>query len=104
MARGARLPLGQYGFDVNAFLIVAFILNSMSMLVPFAMPHLVRSRAKSVVTVLLVNAALVLAWGSPDTVPFVAAAFFGTYIYSFAVGGLRWLQSRLPMDKEPSHS
>ncbi len=85
---------GLYGFDITAYLIVALLLNSVSMLVPFAMPHLVRSRAKSATTVLLVNVALALAWGIPAAAPFVAAAFFGTYLYSFAVGGLGWLRSR----------
>ncbi len=85
---------GLYGLDITAYLIVALLLNSVSMLVPFAMPHLVRSRAKSATTVLLVNVALALAWGIPATAPFVAAAFFGTYLYSFAVGGLGYLRSR----------
>ena len=85
---------GLYGVDATAFLVVAFALNSVSMLVPFAMPHLVRSRATSVVAILSVNAALALAWGIPATAPFIAAAFFGTYIYSFAAGGLGWLRSR----------
>ena len=85
---------GHYGYDITPYLAVAFLLNSVSMLVPFAMPHLVRSRAKSVVAVLLVNVALALAWGIPATASFIAAAFFGTYIYSFAVGGLGWLRSR----------
>lgn len=83
-----------YGFDVTAYLIMAFLLNSMSMLAPFAMPHLVRSRAKSVAAVVSVNAALVLAWGIPETAPFIAAAFFSTYIYSFAAGALGWLQRK----------
>ncbi len=85
---------GLYGFDITAYLIVAFLLNSVSMLVPFAMPHLVRSRAKSATAVLSVNVALAIAWGIPAAAPFVAAAFFGTYLYSFAVGGLGWLRSR----------
>ena len=83
-----------YGFDLTPYLVVVFLLNSVSMLVPFAMPHLVRSRAKSVVAVALVNGAIVLAWGVPETAPFVAAAFFGTYVYSFVAGGLRWLRRR----------
>jgi len=83
-----------YGIDITAYLIVALLLNSASMLVPFAMPRLVRSRARSVAAILLVNVALVLACGIPAAAPFVAAAFFGTYIYSFAVGGFGWLRSR----------
>jgi len=85
---------GLYGFDITAYLIVVLLLNSVSMLVPFAMPQLVRSRAKSITTVVLVNVALVLAWSIPAAAPFVAAAFFGTYLYSFALGGLKWLGHR----------
>jgi len=85
---------GFYGFDLAVYFVAAFLLNSVSMLVPFAMPHLVRSMAKSATAVLLVNSALVLAWSIPVTAPFVATAVFGTYIYSFAGSGLGWLQRR----------
>ncbi len=85
---------GLYGFDITVYLVVAFLLNSVSMHVPFAMPHLVRARAKSPAAILSVNVALVLAWGIPATAPFVAAAFFGTYLYCFAVGALRWIGGR----------
>ena len=84
---------GLYGFDPTAYLIVAFLMNSVSMLVPFAMPHLIRSKAKSATVILCVNAALAIAWYIPMTAPFIAAAFFGSYIYSFIAGGLRWLRS-----------
>jgi len=85
---------GLYGFDNTAYLSAAFLVNSVSMHVPFAMPHLVRSRAKSAIAVLLVNIALVLAWAVPATAPFIAAAFFSTYLYSFAMSGLAWLRRR----------
>jgi len=81
-----------YGFDITPYLVAVFLLNSVSMLVPFAMPHLVRARAKSATAVLSVNMALALAWGIPAAAPFVAAAFFGTYLYSMVVGGLAWLR------------
>ena len=83
-----------YGLDTTAYLILAFFLNSVSMLVPFGMPHLMRARAKSAMAVVTINGALALAWGIPPAAPFVAAAFFGTYLYSFAVGGLGWLRRR----------
>ena len=85
---------GLYGFDITTSLIVAFLLNSVSMLVPFAMPHLVRARATSATAVASVNVSLALAWVIPATAPYVAAAFFGTYLYSLAVGGLAWLRGR----------
>jgi len=85
---------GVYALDFTAVLVIVFLLNSVSMLVPFALPHLVRSRAKSVVAVALVNGVLVLALCVPETTPLIAGAFFGTYVYSFVVGGLRWLRRR----------
>ena len=80
------------GFDVVPYLVAAYLLNSASMLVPFAMPHLVRSKAKTATAILWVNVALAVAWRVPVTVPFVAAAFLGTYLYSFAVGGVGWVR------------
>jgi len=85
---------GLYGFDNTPYLVAAFVLNSVSMLVPFSMPHLVRSRAKSIKAVVWVNIALVLALGVPHAAIFVAVAFFGTYLYSIAVGSLAWFRTR----------
>ena len=81
-----------FGFDIAAYLVAAYLLNSASMLVPFAMPHLVRSRAKTATAILGVNVALAVAWCVPATAPFMAAAFLGTYLYSFVVGGVGWLR------------
>ncbi len=82
-----------YEFNVTPYLVTAYVVNSASMLVPFAMPHLIRSQAKSATAVLGVNAALVTAWYTPITAPFIAAAFFGSYFYSFTAGGVRWIRS-----------
>ncbi|MCZ6655076.1 MAG: CDP-alcohol phosphatidyltransferase family protein [Planctomycetota bacterium] len=82
-----------YGFNSTPYFVAAYILNSASMLVPFAMPHLIRSQAKSATAVLGVNAALVIAWCAPITAPFITAAFFGSFLYSFVAGGMRWLRS-----------
>ncbi len=81
-----------YGFDITPYLVAAFLLNSVSMLVPFAMPHVVRSVTKSATAILFVNVALAIAWYVPVTASFIAAAFLGTYLYSFAAGGVRWLR------------
>jgi len=81
-----------FGFDITPYLIAAYLLNSASMLVPFAMPHPIRSMAKSARSILWVNVALAVAWRVPVTAPFIAAAFLGTYLYSFAVGGAGWLR------------
>ncbi len=81
-----------FGFDITPYLVAAFLLNSASMLVPFAMPHLVRSKAKTATAILGVNVALAVPWCVPVTAPFMAAAFWGTYLHSFVVGGVGWLR------------
>ncbi len=81
-----------FGFDITAYLVAAYVLNSASMLVPFAMPHPIRSMAKSATAILGVNVALAVACFVPVTAPFVAAAFLGTYLYSFVVCGVGWLR------------
>ncbi len=81
-----------FGFDITPYLVAAYLLNSASMLVPFAMPHPIRSMAKSATAILGVNVALAVAWCVPVTAPFMAAPFLGTYLYSFVVGGVRWLR------------
>jgi phosphatidylglycerophosphate synthase len=81
------------GFNCTPYFVAVYLLNSVSMLAPFAMPHLVRSQTKSATAILGVNAALVLAWFVHITAPVIAAVFFGSYFYSFVAGGVRWLRS-----------
>lgn len=84
---------GSFGCDITPYLVAAFLLNSISMLVPFAMPHLIRSMTRSATAIAAVNVALVLALYVPATAPYIAAAFLSTYLYSFAVGGVRRLRT-----------
>ncbi len=88
------LLAGQFSFEPDIYLIVVFLLHSVSMLVPFPLPWLIRGMAKSATSVALVNVALVVAWLVPPLTPYLAAAFFTTYLYSFAAGGLEWLRNR----------
>lgn len=77
------LILGAYfGFNPAPYLIVAFVLNTVSMLLPLKMPLLIRSMTKSATAIGLVNVALFAAWFAPITAPVIAAAFFATYLYS----------------------
>jgi len=85
-----------FEMDMTVFFVLAYLLNAASMLVPFAMPHLVRAKTKTVVTILLLNVALAAAWLIPSTTPFIAALIFGTYLYSFAAGGVLWLRDGRP--------
>ena len=81
-----------YEFNPAPIVIATFALHAVSMLAPFQMPYMIRSLAKSATAVILVNVALVVAWLLPSTLPVIAGCFVGTYLCSFLVGGLRWLQ------------
>lgn len=83
-----------FDFDITAYLVAVFAVNALTMLVPFSLPHLIRARTKSVVAILGVNAALAAAWLIPDAAPFIAAAFFGTYLFSLGVQGVSWARTQ----------
>ncbi len=80
-----------FEFDPTPYLIVTFILHTLSMLVPFKMPYLIRSLTKSAAAIGMVNVALFVAWLWPSAAPVIAASFGVTYLASFAAGGMRWL-------------
>jgi phosphatidylserine synthase len=79
-----------FKFDPTPLLIVAFLMHSVTMLVPYRMPYLIRSLTKSATAIGLVNVALVLAWLVPYSAPIIAAAFVGTYFYSLLTEGFGW--------------
>ena len=83
-------------FDVDPgfYLVLIFILHSVTMNVPFKLTVLVRGLAKSATAVTFVNVALVVAWLMPAVTPLIAAVFISTYLYSFIVGGGQWLRER----------
>ena len=83
-----------FGVDPELYLILTFMLHSVTMIAPFKLPVLVRAMAKSVTAVTLVNVALVAAWLIPAVTPLVAMVFIATYLYSSVVGGGRWLRQR----------
>ncbi len=89
------LLLGQpLGFEPESFLILLFLLHTVSLQVPYKMPALIRGWAKTATAVGAVNAMLVAAWLMPSTTLYIAAAFILTYLYSFIVEGVRWLRGR----------
>jgi len=88
------LLTSHFGVSPGIYLILLSILHSVSMLAPFKMPFLIRGMANSVTAVALVNIALITAWLVPVLTPFIAVAFFATYLYSFAEGAYRWRQQQ----------
>jgi phosphatidylserine synthase len=79
----ALLLAGMFGFEPAILIIAIFFVHTASMLLPYPMPHMIRSRTKSPLTIGLVNLSLILAWLLPITLPIIAGAFFLTYLYSW---------------------
>ncbi len=79
-----------FDFAPAPFLVLAFALHTVSMLVPYRMPWMIRSLTKSATAIGMVNVALVVAWLVPYATPLIAAAFLLTYLLSFAWGGIWW--------------
>ncbi len=72
------------------FLATAFVLNIVSMQVPYPLRYSIRSLATSATEVAGVNVALGVAWFFPITASTNAACFMATYFYSLAGGALSW--------------
>ncbi len=86
------LILGEiFDFNMAAAFAAVFAIHGVAMLVPFQMTQMIRSRARSAAAVGAVNLALILAWVVPVTAAPIAAAFMLTFLYSFTMGGYRWL-------------
>ena len=86
----ALLLAGQFDFSPEYILIAVFLMHSVSMVVPYPMPHPIIDRANSAVTLGLVNAALLAAWLFPIVTPVVATAFLTAYLYALIVGLGEW--------------
>ena len=87
------LLAGLAGVLATPYLTVAFVLHTVSMLVPYRLPRLIRSMTTSAAAIGLLNVVLIVAWLVPSTTPLIAAAFILTYLSSFAWGALRAVTS-----------
>ncbi len=85
------LVVAQYfEFPPESFLAAVFVLNAVSMQVPYPLRYSIRSLTTSATAVGGVNVALGVAWWFPVTAPAIAAGFMATYLYSLVAGGLSW--------------
>jgi hypothetical protein len=80
-----------FGFDPAPAVAVVFGAHAVSMLLPYRLPGLLRSLARSTAAIAGVNAVLILAWLVPASAPVVAAVFGATYLYGLVVGSWRRL-------------
>jgi len=71
-----------FSFNPTWPLIAIFLINTISMFIPYPMSYMIRSQAKSVATITLVNIALILAWLVPYSAPVIGGGFILTYLYS----------------------
>jgi phosphatidylserine synthase len=76
-------------FNTRAVLVAVFALHSVSMLMPYRMPYLIRSLTKSATAIGLLNVALGVAWLVPNTTLVIAACFVTSYLYSFGWGWIK---------------
>lgn len=82
-----------FSFSPESILITAFCLHAVSMLVPYPMPYLLRSLAKSAKAIILINVLLLAAWLEPRyAAPIIGGGFILTYVVSFIAGGTKWLR------------
>ncbi len=79
----ALLLADMFSFNPALPLIAIFLLNTVSMHIPYPMPYMIRSQAKTATTVGMVNILLISAWLFPYALPIIAGCFFSTYLYSF---------------------
>ena len=78
-----------FSFRAEFVLMAVFSLHTVSLLLPYRMPGLIRSLTKSAFSIALVNVALVVAWLFPHVAPVAALAFGSTYLYGLVFGGLK---------------
>ncbi|MBW2290528.1 MAG: hypothetical protein JRG90_22310 [Deltaproteobacteria bacterium] len=83
-----------FGIAPEPFLAAAFVLNALSMQVPYPLRFSIRSLATSATAVGGVNLALGITWWFPVTAPAIAGCFVATYLYSLIAGGLAWSRER----------
>jgi phosphatidylglycerophosphate synthase len=75
------LDRGQH-VEVSTLVIVTLLAHSVTMVVPFPMPWLLRTLAKTTVPILLINVALVAAWLRPEAILPVAIPFWASYLHA----------------------
>ena len=83
-----------FDVDPGIYLILIFLLHSITMTLPIKLPILIRALSKTATATTFVNVALVVAWLIPVATPLIATTFIATYLYSFVVGGRQWIKEQ----------
>jgi phosphatidylserine synthase len=96
----ALLLAGQFNISPEYILISVFLIHSISMVLPYPMPHFIIDRASSPILLTFVNVSLVIAWLLPITAPIIAMVFVIAYINSLIVGSVGWW-NKLALETRP---
>jgi phosphatidylglycerophosphate synthase len=83
-----------YHVDVSALVVLTLLAHAVTMVVPFPMPYLLRTMAKTTAPIFLINVALVGAALLPWAILPVATAFWASYLVTLVVSGVRYLRGR----------
>jgi len=86
----ALIVAPDFGLAVEPFLNMVFVLNAVSMQLPYPLVFSVRSLTTSPAAIGLVNVALGVAWLFPATALPIGTCFAGTYLYSLVAGAISW--------------
>lgn len=81
------------GLEAEPFLVAAFLLHTVSMLMQQRLRWLIRSMTKTATSVAALNLALLTAWLVPFTTLPIAAAFVLSFLVSFCVAVASWLRA-----------
>ena len=91
---------GRYDPSTVFCLCWVFLIHSISMVLPYPMPHFIIDRASSPILLTFVNVSLVIAWLLPITAPIIAMVFVIAYINSLIVGLVGWW-NKLALETRP---
>ena len=78
-----------FEFYAPPYLIAAFLIHSVTMLMPYSVPYLIRSMTKSVLAISLLNLSLMVAWQFPSTTAVIASGFVISFLVSLATALVR---------------
>jgi len=83
-----------FQFNAAPYLIATFLFHTVSMLLPYKLPYLIRGLTKSALAIGLVNVALLVAWLVPTATSVIAAIFIITYLGSLVATATAYRQSQ----------
>lgn len=80
-----------FSFNPEPYLMIVFVLNTISMLIKIPMPHLICNQVNTHLKMVFLNLLMISILVVPMTAPYIIGIFIVSYIYSFlALGVVRF--------------